>query len=116
MRFSEIFAEEFKQNFNVDVNSFPFKIVVTNNKIDKIVFETEIDGVSCIFVTGDNHINYSRRGLWFKLTPPKKLKDIIKKEPSAIKNLFKNNKNLIFWQMDEKQIQNFKERNSFLFK
>jgi hypothetical protein len=116
MRFSEIFAEEFRENFDVEVNSFPFKIVVTNNKIDKIVFETEIDEVSCVYTTGDKNISCSKKGLWFKLTPHKKLKDIIKKEPSAIKNLFKNNKNLIFGEMREEQIQNFKERNSFLFK
>jgi hypothetical protein len=116
MKYSEFLAQELKQNFYIDVENFHFKILVHNNKVEKIVFEAEIDGISCVYTTGDKNISCSKKGTWFHITPPKYLKDIINKEPSAIKNLFKKNENLIFWDMNKEQVENFKERNSFLFK
>ena len=71
MKFSEIFAHEFKQRFNVDVDTFPFKIVVDNNyKIEKIVFETEIEDVSCVYISGQNYISCSKKGIWFNINLP----------------------------------------------
>jgi len=116
MRFSEIFAQEFKKNFYVDVDTFPFKIIVDNNyKIEKIVMETEFQNVSCIYITGQNYISCSYKGIWFTITPSVNLKNVIKKEPAALKKIFQNNPNIIYWELSEKDIQIFKERNSFLF-
>ena len=87
-----------------------------HNKIEKIVFETVIDGVTCVGVTGQNNISCSKKGLWFNITPGNKLKSILKLEPAALKELFKKNKNLIYDNLDENIKEIFEERNSFLFR
>jgi hypothetical protein len=117
MRFSEIFAQEFKRNFYVDIDTFPFKIMIDPRtfNIEKIIFETVIDNVVCVYLKGQPDISCSNKGLWFNITPPSKLRNIIKLEPAALKELFKKNKNLIYISIEQDKIEIFKAKNAFLF-
>ena len=75
MRFSEIFAQEFKRNFYVDIDTFPFKIIVDPRtfNIEKIIFETVIDNVVCVYLKGQPDISCSKKGLWFNIIPTRKI-------------------------------------------